>query len=121
MQPKLAEAAGLGLLKTVEKPRRDVLSRPAVRSIKAALKKAGVRFIGTDGGGTGVRLLGRVLPADRENLSFHAAAWPRRPLGLPIARTAFASGDDVVDSAQTPKELTQFLTKLFRTSVAEMS
>jgi hypothetical protein len=58
MQPKLAEAAGLGLLKTVEKPRRDVLSRPAVRSIKAALKKAGVRFIGTDGGGTGVRLLG---------------------------------------------------------------
>ena len=36
--------------------------------------------------------MAEVLRADRENLSFHAAAWPRRPFDLPIARTAFASG-----------------------------
>jgi transcriptional regulator with XRE-family HTH domain len=58
-QPELAEAAGLGLSTIVdfEKSRRDV-SRAAVHALQTALEKAGVRFIGKEGGGPGVRLLG---------------------------------------------------------------
>ena len=57
-QPEFAEAAGLGLSTIVdfEKSRRDV-SRAAVHALQKALEKAGVRFIGKDGGGPGVRLL----------------------------------------------------------------
>ena len=57
-QPELAEAAGLGLSTIVdfEKSRRDV-SRAAVVALQRALEKAGVRFIGKDDGGPGVRLL----------------------------------------------------------------
>jgi hypothetical protein len=120
MQPKLAEAAGPGLLKIVEKPCRDVAAS-CVRSVKAPLEKKASDSSGRMAAAWASNCLAEVLRADRENLSFHAAAWPRRPMDLPIAMTAFASGDDVVDSAQTPKELTQFLTRLFRMSVAEMS
>jgi len=120
MQPKPAEAAGLGLLEIVEKPRRDVAAS-CVRSVKAPPEKKASDSSGKMAAARAFDCLAEVLRADRENLSFPAAAWPRHPLGLPIARAAFASADDVVDSAQTPKELTQFLTRLFRTSVAEMS
>jgi len=114
MQPKPAEAAGLGLLEIVEKPRRDVAAS-CVRSVKAPPEKKASDSSGKMAAARAFDCLAEVLRADRENLSFPAAAWPRHPLGLPIA------ADDVVDSPQTPKELTQFLTRLFRTSVAEMS
>jgi transcriptional regulator with XRE-family HTH domain len=57
-QPELAEAAGLGLSTIVdfEKSRRDV-SRAAVHAMQKALEKAGIQFIGKNGGGPGVRLL----------------------------------------------------------------
>ena len=56
-QPKLAEAAGLGLSTIVdfEKSRRDV-SRDAVHAMRRALEKAGAQFIPENGGGPGVRL-----------------------------------------------------------------
>jgi hypothetical protein len=121
MQPKLAEAAGLGLLKIVEKPCRNVAAS-CVRSVKAALEKEGVRFIGKDGGGTGVRLLGRGSASGSGKSEFPCRGVAETPFG-PTNRQdcILASGDDVVDSAQPPKQLTQFLTRLFRMSVAEMS
>jgi len=56
-QPRLADAAGLGLSTIVdfERSRREV-SEEAVRAIRAALEKAGVEFIDENGGGVGVRL-----------------------------------------------------------------
>ncbi|WP_138470852.1 helix-turn-helix domain-containing protein [Poseidonocella sp. HB161398] len=56
-QPKLAEAAGLGLSTVVdlEKSRR-VVSNQAIAAIRAALEAAGVEFIPENGGGVGVRL-----------------------------------------------------------------
>jgi DNA-binding PadR family transcriptional regulator len=81
MQPKLAEAAGLGLLKIVEKPRRDVAAS-CVRSVKAPLEKEGVRFIGKKmAAAVAFDCLAEVLRADREILSLHAAASPRCPIG----------------------------------------
>jgi DNA-binding transcriptional regulator YiaG len=56
-QPKLAEAANLGLSTVVdfEKSRRAV-SGAATEAIRSALEAAGVEFIPENGGGTGVRL-----------------------------------------------------------------
>jgi transcriptional regulator with XRE-family HTH domain len=56
-QPELARKAGLGLSTIVdfEKVRRHV-SREAIAAIQAALSRAGVEFIGENGGGLGVRL-----------------------------------------------------------------
>jgi hypothetical protein len=56
-QPKLAEAAGLGLSTIVdfEKSRREV-SRAAVHAMQEALEKVGIQFIAKNGGGPGVRL-----------------------------------------------------------------
>jgi transcriptional regulator with XRE-family HTH domain len=56
-QPKLAEAAGVGLSTVVdfEKSRRAV-SDAAKEAIRAALEAAGVEFIPENGGGAGVRL-----------------------------------------------------------------
>ncbi|WP_294540016.1 XRE family transcriptional regulator [uncultured Rhodoblastus sp.] len=56
-QPKLAEAAGVGLSTVVdfEKSRRAV-SDVAREAIRAALEAAGVEFIPENGGGAGVRL-----------------------------------------------------------------
>nr|WP_172332231.1 helix-turn-helix domain-containing protein [Mangrovicoccus sp. HB161399] len=56
-QPKLAEAAGLGLSTVVdlEKSRR-VVSDQAIAALRAALEAAGVEFIPENGGGAGVRL-----------------------------------------------------------------
>ena len=56
-QTQLAKAARLGLSTIVdfEKSRRQV-SNDAVKVIKATLEKAGVEFIGENGGGPGVRL-----------------------------------------------------------------
>jgi hypothetical protein len=50
--------------------------------VKAALKKAGVRLIGRMAR-PGFDCLAKVLRADREDLSLHAAASPRCPFGLP--------------------------------------
>lgn len=56
-QPRLAEAAGLGLSTVVdfEKARRPV-SLEATSAIRTALEVAGVEFIPENGGGAGVRL-----------------------------------------------------------------
>ena len=56
-QPRLAEAAGLGLSTVVdfERSRRKV-SPDAVEAMSAALEAAGVEFIPENGGGPGVRL-----------------------------------------------------------------
>jgi DNA-binding transcriptional regulator YiaG len=56
-QAELATAAGIGLSTVVdfEKARRDV-SESARRAIRDALERAGVKFIGANGGGPGVRL-----------------------------------------------------------------
>lgn len=62
-QPKLAEAAGLGLSTIVdfERARRQV-SPDAVRTIRKALERAGIEFIDENGGGPGVRLHKRQRP-----------------------------------------------------------
>jgi transcriptional regulator with XRE-family HTH domain len=56
-QPRLAEAAGVGLSTIVdfEKQRRTV-SIEAQAAIQRALEDAGVEFIPENGGGPGVRL-----------------------------------------------------------------
>ena len=56
-QPRLADAAGVGLSTVVdfEKSRRAV-SDLAREAIHAALEAAGVEFIAENGGGAGVRL-----------------------------------------------------------------
>jgi transcriptional regulator with XRE-family HTH domain len=56
-QPQLADLAGLGLSTIVdfEKSRRDI-SKDAAEAIQGALEKAGVKFIGKNGAGPGVRL-----------------------------------------------------------------
>src|SRR5258706_12032132 len=72
-QPQLAEAAGLGLSTIVdfEKSRRDV-SRAAVHALQTALEKAGVRFIGKDGGGPAFDCLAESLRPDRKHLDLQA-------------------------------------------------
>lgn len=56
-QPRLAEAAGLGLSTVVdfEKARRAV-SVETITAIQQALEAAGVEFIAENGGGAGLRL-----------------------------------------------------------------
>jgi DNA-binding XRE family transcriptional regulator len=56
-QPELAKLVGLGLSTVVdfEKERRQV-SLAAVEAIQRALRRAGIEFIGENGGGLGVRL-----------------------------------------------------------------
>lgn len=56
-QPKLADAAGLGLSTVVdfERQRRSV-SDDAIQSMRKALEAAGVIFIDENGEGPGVRL-----------------------------------------------------------------
>nr|WP_174769559.1 transcriptional regulator [Blastochloris tepida] len=56
-QPRLAEAAKLGLSTVVdfEKSRRSV-SEDAIAAIRLALEGAGIEFIPENGGGPGVRL-----------------------------------------------------------------
>jgi len=56
-QPRLAEAAGLGLSTVVdfERSRREV-SADAIASTGEALVRAGVAFVPENGGGAGVRL-----------------------------------------------------------------
>ena len=56
-QPALASAATLGLSTIVdfERTRRPV-SREAIKLIREALERAGIEFIGENGGGPGVRL-----------------------------------------------------------------
>jgi transcriptional regulator with XRE-family HTH domain len=56
-QTQLASLAGIGLSTVVdfEKERRQV-SATAVEAIQKALNRAGVEFIGENGGGAGVRL-----------------------------------------------------------------
>jgi transcriptional regulator with XRE-family HTH domain len=56
-QPKLAEAASLGLSTVVdfERSRRSV-SVEAIGAIRAALEAAGVEFIPENGSGAGVRM-----------------------------------------------------------------
>jgi hypothetical protein len=78
MQPKLAEAAGLGLLKIVEKPR---VAASCVRSVKAALKKAGVRFIGKDRGFPGVRSPGRGFASGPGKSEFPCRGVVKTPIG----------------------------------------
>lgn len=66
-QPKLAEAAGLGLSTVVdfERARRSVSSE-AIGSIRRALEAAGVAFISQNGGGPGVRLRkGTAMPSPK--------------------------------------------------------
>jgi transcriptional regulator with XRE-family HTH domain len=56
-QPRLAEAAGLGLSTVVDFERdRRAVSDEAVRAISRALEAAGVIFIEENGEGPGVRL-----------------------------------------------------------------
>lgn len=56
-QPRLADAAALGLSTVVdyERERRQV-SEAARAAIQRALEEAGVEFIAENGGGAGVRL-----------------------------------------------------------------
>lgn len=56
-QPRLAEAAGLGLSTVVdfERERRQVASQ-SVEAMKLALETAGVIFVNENGEGPGVRL-----------------------------------------------------------------
>ena len=56
-QPKLADAAELGLSTIVDLEReRRAVSERAIAAIRAALEDAGVEFIDPNGGGPGVRL-----------------------------------------------------------------
>jgi DNA-binding transcriptional regulator YiaG len=56
-QPKLAEAASLGLSTVVDFERaRRAVSQEAALLIRVALEKAGIEFIAENGGGPGVRL-----------------------------------------------------------------
>lgn len=56
-QPRLAEAAGLGLSTVVDFERsRRAVSGEAVSAIAEALTGAGVVFVPENGGGAGVRL-----------------------------------------------------------------
>lgn len=56
-QPKLAEAAGLGLSTVVDFERtRRAVSPDAIQAIRAALEAAGVIFVEENGDGPGVRL-----------------------------------------------------------------
>ncbi|WP_026607095.1 helix-turn-helix domain-containing protein [Methylocapsa acidiphila] len=56
-QPKLAEAAGLGLSTIVDLERqRRAVSAETLSTIRTALESAGVEFIAENGGGAGVRL-----------------------------------------------------------------
>lgn len=58
-QPRLAEAAALGLSTVVDFERsRRVVAAPSIAAIRAALEAAGVVFIDQNGGGAGVRLKG---------------------------------------------------------------
>lgn len=62
-QPKLAEAAGLGLSTIVDFERnRRAVSDDAQTSIRIALEKAGVDLIAENGGGVGVRMRRRESP-----------------------------------------------------------
>jgi len=55
-QPRLAEAAQLGLSTVVDFERaRRTVSAEATAAIRAALEAAGVEFIPENGGGVGVR------------------------------------------------------------------
>ena len=56
-QPQLADSAKLGLSTIVdfERGRRQV-SEAAIDAMRAALERAGIEFIGENGGGPGVRL-----------------------------------------------------------------
>jgi transcriptional regulator with XRE-family HTH domain len=56
-QPKLAQAAGIGLSTVVDFERmRRTVSPAALEAIRGALEAAGVEFIPENGGGAGVRL-----------------------------------------------------------------
>jgi transcriptional regulator with XRE-family HTH domain len=56
-QPKLAEAASIGLSTVVDFERnRRTVSASALTTIRRALEAAGVEFIAENGGGAGVRL-----------------------------------------------------------------
>ena len=56
-QPRLADAAALGLSTVVDFERtRRVVADPSIASIRAALEAAGIEFIPENGGGAGVRL-----------------------------------------------------------------
>jgi transcriptional regulator with XRE-family HTH domain len=56
-QPRLAEAAALGLSTVVDFERsRRSLPEKTLAAIRAALEAAGVEFIAENGGGPGVRL-----------------------------------------------------------------
>lgn len=56
-QPKLAEAAGLGLSTVVDFEReRRVVSDQAITAIRTALEQAGVVFLPENGNGPGVAL-----------------------------------------------------------------
>lgn len=56
-QPKLADAAGLGLSTVVDFERgRRAVSDDAIRAMRAALEAAGVIFVDENGEGPGVRL-----------------------------------------------------------------
>ena len=56
-QPQLADSAKLGLSTIVdfERGRRQV-SEAAIDAMRVALERAGIEFIGENGGGPGVRL-----------------------------------------------------------------
>jgi transcriptional regulator with XRE-family HTH domain len=62
-QPQLASASQLGLSTIVdfERARRSV-SSDAIQAMRKALERAGVEFIGENGGGSGVRLRKRQRP-----------------------------------------------------------
>ncbi|HEY3223873.1 MAG TPA: helix-turn-helix transcriptional regulator [Pseudolabrys sp.] len=66
-QPELASASGLGLSTVVdfERSRRPV-SADAIQEIRKALERAGVEFIGENGGGLGVRLAKRQRAKQRK-------------------------------------------------------
>nr|WP_273511816.1 helix-turn-helix domain-containing protein [Phreatobacter oligotrophus] len=56
-QPKLAEAAGLGLSTVVDFERgRRAVSEDATKAMRGALEAAGVIFVDENGEGPGVRL-----------------------------------------------------------------
>jgi len=66
-QPELASASGLGLSTVVdfERSRRPV-SADAIQELRKALERAGVEFIGENGGGLGVRLAKRQRAKQRK-------------------------------------------------------
>jgi transcriptional regulator with XRE-family HTH domain len=63
-QPKLAQAAGLGVSTVVdfERERRQV-AEGSVAAMRTALETAGVEFIPENGGGAGVRLRKAARPS----------------------------------------------------------